>query len=153
MKAEQKISSTSGGLTSTIDDFDHFGRSVAGVGDVNGDGIADVAIGAHQDDDGGTDRGAVYVLFLNTDGTVKAEHKISDSAGGLTVSLDDIDNFGSGLAAIGDLDGDGVVGLVVGAQRDDDGGIDRGAYYVLDFAPLTTVTVNSTGDARRRRAR
>ncbi|MCP4960909.1 MAG: hypothetical protein GY925_16790, partial [Actinomycetia bacterium] len=55
----------------------------------------DIAVGAHQDDDGGTDRGAVNVLFLNADGTVKAEQNISSTTGGLTGPLDNSDQFGA----------------------------------------------------------
>ncbi|MCP4959930.1 MAG: CSLREA domain-containing protein, partial [Actinomycetia bacterium] len=46
---------------------------------------------------------------------------------------------------VGDLDGDGTIGLVVGAQYDDDGGTNRGAVYVLDLTG--SVVVNSTGDS------
>ncbi|MCP5028282.1 MAG: hypothetical protein GY929_18550, partial [Actinomycetia bacterium] len=134
VKAEQRISSTTGSLTGPLNDTDQFGRSVAGVGDVDGDGIADIAVGTYKDDDGGTDRGAVYVLFLNANGTVKAEQKLSSTTGGLTGPLDDSDQFGISVAGIGDLDGDGTIGLMVGAHRDDDGGTDRGAVYVLDLA-------------------
>ena len=35
-----------------------------GIGDLNGDGALDFAVGARQDDDGGTDRGALWVLFM-----------------------------------------------------------------------------------------
>ena len=146
MKAEQKISDTAGGLTATLDDSDTFGVSVAGVGDLDGDGRIDLAVGAHQDDDGGTNRGAVYVLFLNADGTVKGEQKISDTAGGLTATLDDSDTFGVSVAGVGDLDGDGRIDLAVGAFRDDDGGTDRGAIHVLQMGPPMPA-VNSTGDA------
>ncbi|MCP5027972.1 MAG: hypothetical protein GY929_16980, partial [Actinomycetia bacterium] len=128
---EQKISDTVGGLAAVLDDNDYFGGSVASIGDVDGDGIVDVAVGAYRDDDGGTDRGAVYVLLLNADGTVKAEQKISSTAGGLTGPLDDGDWFGSSVAGIGDVDGDGIVDITVGAYRDDDGGDGRGAVYVL----------------------
>lgn len=38
---------------------------------MNGDGIQDIAVGAYADDANGTDAGAVYVLFLNRDGTVQ----------------------------------------------------------------------------------
>ena len=41
------------------------------------------AVGADLDDTGGTDRGAVYVLFLNPDGTVADTTKIADGLGGL----------------------------------------------------------------------
>ncbi|MCP5029751.1 MAG: CSLREA domain-containing protein, partial [Actinomycetia bacterium] len=147
VKAEQKISSTTGSLTGPLDDTDDFGISVAGMGDLDGDGIADITVGALYDDDGGTDRGAAHVLFLNADGTVKAEQKISSVSGGLTGPLDDSDSFGRAVAGIGDLDGDGTIGLLVSADSDDDGGTDRGAVYVLDLTMSPTITVNSTGDA------
>ncbi|MCP3934855.1 MAG: hypothetical protein GY708_05720, partial [Actinomycetia bacterium] len=134
VKAEQKISSTTGSLTGPLDNSDYFGTSAAGVGDLDGDGIVDVAVGALFDDDGGTARGAVYVLFLNADGTVKDEQKISSVTGGLTGPLDDSDQFGRSVAGVGDLDGDGTIGLTVGAFNDDDGGTGRGAVYVLDLA-------------------
>lgn len=41
------------------------------IGDVNGDGIQDIAVGMPLDDDGSTDRGSVGILFMNRDGTVK----------------------------------------------------------------------------------
>ncbi|MCP3937687.1 MAG: hypothetical protein GY708_20225, partial [Actinomycetia bacterium] len=129
--AEQKISSTVGGLTGPLDDSDQFGRSMASIGDVDGDGIVDIAVGAYVDDDGGTNRGAVYVLFLNADGTVKAEQKISSTTGGLTGPLDNNDQFGQSVAGVGDLDGDGIADIAVGAATDDDGGSARGAVYVL----------------------
>ena len=46
-------------------DNDRFGISVADINDLNVDGICDVAIGTHQDDTGGQDRDAIYVLFEN----------------------------------------------------------------------------------------
>ncbi|MCP4962251.1 MAG: hypothetical protein GY925_23655, partial [Actinomycetia bacterium] len=89
--SEQKISDTAGGLTEVLGDSDSFGSSTASIGDLDGDGIVDIAVGSYGDDDGGSNRGAVYVLFLNADGTVKAEQKISSTTGGLTGPLDNID--------------------------------------------------------------
>ncbi|MCH8824087.1 MAG: FG-GAP repeat protein [Planctomycetes bacterium] len=70
------------------------------------------------------------MLFLNTNGTVKSHQKISDTEGGFKGILDDGDHFGW-VTSLGDLDGDGVGDLAVGAQNDDDGGTNRGAVYIL----------------------
>jgi len=131
VKSEQKISDTAGGFTGTLDDQDQFGTSVASLGDLDGDGIPDIAVGAGSDQDGGEDRGAVWILFLDTDGTVKSFQKISDLEGGFTGTLDNFDIFGISVASLGDLDGDGVTDIVVGARNDDDGNTDRGAVWIL----------------------
>jgi hypothetical protein len=127
----QKISDHEGGFTGELDDEDQFGRAVAPLGDLNSDGFLDIAVGAPLDDDVGTDRGAIWILFLNGDGTVQSEQKISDDAGGFEGNLDDNDEFGHALANIGDLNNDGVTDLAVGVPNDDDGGIDRGAVWIL----------------------
>jgi len=62
--SHQKISDTEGGFTGTLDHADGFGSSVASLGDLDGDGTVDVAVGAIGDDDGGGSHGAVWVLFL-----------------------------------------------------------------------------------------
>ncbi len=131
VKSHQKISDTQGRFTGTLDDTDAFGFSLALLDDLDGDGIGDLAVGAYLDDDGGNGRGAVWVLFLNTDGTVNSHQKISDTEGGFTGLLDDLDTFGSSVAALGDLDRDGVEDLAVGVPPDDDGGLNRGAVWVL----------------------
>lgn len=131
VRAHQKISSTIGGFTGTLDNGDRFGMSIAALGDLDADGTEDIAVGARGDDDGGTNRGAVWVLFLNTDGTVRAHQKISDLAGGFMDTLHTGDGFGSSATALGDLDADGRSELVVGAILYDDGGLDRGAIWIL----------------------
>ena len=131
VKSQQKISDTQGGFTGTLDDNDSFAFSLAALGDLDGDGVVDLALGAINDDDGGLNRGAVWVLFLNTNGTVKSHQKISDTEGGFTGILDDYDRFGSSVASLGDLDGDGVGDLAVGVVGDGDGGPLRGAVWVL----------------------
>jgi hypothetical protein len=131
VKAEQKISALEGGFGGALADGDGFGKSVANIGDLDGDGVTDLAVGATGDDDGGNARGAVWIVFLNANGTVKTEQKISGTAGGFGGALDDTDNFGESVAAIGDIDGDGVMDLAVGAEGDDDGGFSRGAVWIL----------------------
>jgi len=129
--SQAKISATAGGLTGPLDNDDEFGFAATGIGDLDGDTVPDVAVGAPFDDDGGTDKGAVYILLLNSNGTVKSQQKISATAGGFGGALDNSDHFGTAVANLGDLDGDGVTDLAIGAAGDDDGGTDRGAAWIV----------------------
>lgn len=128
--AYQKISSTEGSFTGILNNDDRF-RVVAGLGDLDGDGVEDLAVGATRDDDGGADRGAVWILFLNSDGTVKSHQKIGSTDGNFIGALSNSDFFGVSVVRLGDLDNDGVEDLAVGAEGDDDGGADRGAVWIL----------------------
>ncbi|MFK7918022.1 MAG: LamG-like jellyroll fold domain-containing protein [Ilumatobacter sp.] len=145
VKAQQELSNTEGGLAATLQLGDYFGISIAGVGDLDLDGIPDIAVGAHGTDDGGTDRGATYVLLLNSNGTIKAEQQISGSVGGLSTAPSNGDQFGASVTGLGDLDGDGTIGIAIGARYADDGGSLAGAVYVLDLE-IDSFSVNSTGD-------
>ena len=122
-----------------LDDYDTFGNEIIGIGDFDGDGIIDLAVGASEDDDGGKDKGAIYILFLNSDATVKSYQKISDTSGNFNANLDDYDFFGRDITNVGDFDGDGIIDLAVGAYRDDDGGKDKGAIYILFLNSDATV--------------
>ncbi len=108
----------------------NFGISIANIGDLDGDGVNDLAVGAHGDDDGGTNRGAIHILFMNTDGSVDSTEVINDSTAN-GPELSNHDKFGMSIANIGDLDGDGVNDLAVGADGDDTGGNNRGTVYIL----------------------
>ena len=136
---EQKISDTEGNFPAGLDDSDRFGSAVAGLGDLNGDSILDIAVGAPLDDDGGTDRGAVWILFMNADGTVQFAQKISNTEGGFSGILEDNDQFGAAIANIGDLNNDLLPEIAVGAIGDDDGGTDRGAIWILSLAENGTI--------------
>ncbi|MCP3906108.1 MAG: hypothetical protein GY715_20995 [Planctomycetes bacterium] len=114
VQGEQKITEMLGGFMGDLDANDLFGASVASIGDLDDDGIEDLAVGAPGDDDGGTNRGAVWILFMNADRTVKAEQKISDTIGGFGGALANGDRFGRSVAGLGDFDGDGVEDLAVG---------------------------------------
>ena len=134
-----KISSTSGGFTGVLDDNDYFGGAVASLGDMNGDGFVELAVGADYDADGGYWSGAVWILSLNADGTVQSNVKISDSEGGFTGGIGSDTIFGTDIENIGDLNGDGVEDLAVGARRD--GINDLGAVWILFMN--NNLTVNS----------
>ena len=156
--SHQKISSTSGGFAGLLDVEDEFAVHFADLGDLDGPGpsVAALVVGAAGDDDGGLDRGAFYILFLDNTGNVLSQRKISDTQGNFTAPLEDADDFGSSMAALGDLDGSGpsVATLAVGAPRDDDGGLvgaNRGALYLfyLDRAGniLSEQTISDTQSA------
>jgi len=131
VKSKQKISNTSGGLGSILLSGIQFGSGITNIGDLDDDGVTDIAVSATYDDDGGTDRGCVFVLFLNTDGTVKSSQKISSTQGGFGTGLGNSDWFGESVGSLGDLDGDGTPDIAVGATGDDDGGSAIGAVWVL----------------------
>jgi len=131
VKSHQKISDLEGNFTGTLDNSDYFGSSVTSLGDMDGDGATDIAVGAYNDNDGGADKGAVWMLFLNQNGTVKSHQKISNLEGNFTWTLNDSDYFGSSVTSPGDLDGDSITDLAVGAFGDDDGGSATGAVWML----------------------
>ena len=131
VKTHQKISDIEGGFSGILYDDDRFGNSVAGLGDQNNDGIPDLAVGAFLDDDGGSNRGAVWILFLNTDGTVLSHQKISDTQGNFTGTLDDLDYFGMSVASIGDFNQDGMGDIAIGAYGSDNGGTDQGSVWIV----------------------
>ena len=136
-----------------LEDSDFFGSAVEKIGDLDGNGVNDLAVGAFDDNGEGTDRGALHIIFLNSDGTLtKQSAEINDSTtNGPTLS--DVDRFGSSVADIGDLDGNGVNDLAVGAYLDDEIGSNRGALHIIFMHETTqpTVTITSStgssGDA------
>ena len=135
VKANQKINSTEGGFGGVLANGDGFGSSVTSMGDMNGDGVSDLAVGASLTDIGGNAAGATWLLFMNCDGTVADELLIAEGEGGLTGNIRPGERFGAAVTPIGDLNGDGIGDLVVGASHNDDGdgevGEARGALYVL----------------------
>ncbi len=102
-----------GGLVADLDSGDRFARDHDAIGDVNKDGVIDYVIGARSDDDGGVDAGAVYILFMNNDGSVLFNQKISMLEGGFNETLNAGNFFGYGVAGIGDYDNDGIPDIAV----------------------------------------
>lgn len=131
VKSTSKVSNAGGGMPNQIPGYSNFGSAVANIGDLNGDGVPDLAVGAPRDDDGGFNRGAVWIVFLNSTGFAGSWQKISDTQGGFTGGLQDNDLFGSSIAAIGDMDEDGIVDLAVGEPGSDDAGASSGGFWIL----------------------
>ncbi len=135
-----KLADGTGGFSGVLANGDEFGESIADLGDVDDDGVTDLVVGAPRSDVGGADRGSVFVVFMNANGTAKGQLKIADGAGGFAGGqLDDSDFFGWSVARLGDLDNDDVPDMAVGAVLDDDGGTNRGAFYVLFLTATGTV--------------
>jgi hypothetical protein len=112
---------------------DQSGRSVASAGDVNGDGFADVIVGAWGADPNGYNSGASYVVFGQASGFA-ADLNLSslDGSDGFRISGVSGGDFSSGSAAsAGDVNGDGLADLIVGANFADPNGLDSGASYVV----------------------
>jgi len=143
VKGSAKISKTQGGLAAPVEADDGWFSSVAGLGDLDGDGVRDIAVGAMTDDDGGNGKGAVHLLLLNANGTVKSQKKISDTQGGFDGVLVTAALFGESVAVFPDLDGNGTVDLAVGASQDKDGAVGtfatRGAVWILFLDATGTV--------------
>ena len=99
---------------------DRLGTSVSGAGDVNGDGHADLIAGAPNDVNYGTESGSARV-FSGADGGILYTF-IGDSAG---------DYLGHSVSGAGDVNGDGVADLVVGALYDDNNGTNSGSARVI----------------------
>jgi Ca2+-binding RTX toxin-like protein len=139
---------------------DYSGGSVASAGDVNGDGIDDLIIGARGADPNGSASGVSYVVFGRADG-FGASFDLATLYGsnGFRVSgAEAFDQSGYAVASAGDVNGDGIDDLMIGAWRADPNGSDSGASYVVfgrdtatvgDFeANLNLSTLNGTNGFR-----
>jgi hypothetical protein len=92
-------------LSSGID-AEQFGASIAAGGDLNGDGLSDLAVGAPYSDSLGLDAGRVYLYF----GRQGAPSNMASGAiDGQLPSM----RFGSAVSSAGDLDGDTIADLLV----------------------------------------
>jgi hypothetical protein len=86
---------------------ERFGSSVAGAGDVNGDGFADVVVGAVLNDAGGIDAGRAYAYFGGPGADLVEDRTFTGSVAG--------GRFGHAVAGAGDANGDGHRDVLVGA--------------------------------------
>ncbi len=109
------------------------GRHVASAGDVNGDGFADVIIGAYFASPNGSGSGASYVVFGHAPG-FSASLNLSDLNGSNGFRIAGAaagDASGHSVSSAGDLNGDGFDDIIVGADYADPNGTSSGASYVI----------------------
>ncbi|MFQ5700846.1 MAG: FG-GAP-like repeat-containing protein [Acidobacteriota bacterium] len=101
-----------------------FGSSVAGAGDVNGDGFSDVVVGAPGDAAGEAGEGLAYVYLGSVSGLSVTPHRI------LQINQPGA-GFGVAVGSAGDVNGDGFADVVVGANLYDNDQVNEGGAFVF----------------------
>lgn len=130
-------SGASGGLLRTLRlgaPGDGFGYAVDGLDDLDGDGLPEIAVGAPAQSSAGAGAGRVVVLS-GADGSLLRSFLGADAG----------DLFGSAVARLGDVNGDGVNELVVGAPAA--GASANGLVYVYDLVTGTPLYAPLVPDA------
>jgi len=116
-----------------------FGQSVKFAGDVNGDGYADVIIGAPYADDTGTDKGIAYIFHGSSTGV--------DATADATLTFPSTENgafFGASVSAAGDINGDGYGDVVIGAYGANSTRTDLGQAFIFQGS---STGVDNTADS------
>jgi hypothetical protein len=112
----------------------HFsGNAISSAGDINGDGIDDLIVGAPFADPNGSDSGESYVVFGRNGGfDASLELSSLDGSNGFMISgIDTSDRSGVSVSGAGDVNGDGVDDLIIGADSADPNGNGSGESYVV----------------------
>ncbi|MEC8424160.1 MAG: integrin alpha, partial [Myxococcota bacterium] len=123
---------------------DQAGKHVAGAGDIDDDGYADILVGAPNLDIGATNEGGVYV-FLGMDLGTASDLQLYDAHATLTGEAGG-DRVGEAATDAGDVDGDGMSDVLIGASGNDDAGTSAGKAYLLYGDSITDDAVLSDAD-------
>lgn len=122
---------------------DAAGSAVVAPGDVDGDGLPDLAVGAEFHTATETWSGVVYVVTTTPDGA----SSLKDASAYFLLGESQNDRVGSYLAAAGDVDGDGLGDLLIGAPLSNSAYASGGAAYFVSAATITAGASTSLGSA------
>ncbi|MFP5273475.1 beta strand repeat-containing protein, partial [Coleofasciculus sp.] len=130
-----QLDGSNGFVINSIGSFDSLGASVSGAGDINGDGIDDLIIGApYADPNGNLRAGETYIVFGKSggfDATLNLS-QLNGSNGFVLNGTDSFDSSGGSVGGAGDINGDGIDDLIIGAPYADPNGIyGAGESYVV----------------------
>jgi len=131
------LDGSNGFVLNGINFGDRSGSSLSGAGDINGDGVNDLVIGAPgADRNGQQDAGESYVVFGGSEVGVGGVIELSDlngSAGFALIGVGRTDSAGYSVSEAGDVNGDGVDDLIIGAPKANSNGQRRltGEGYVV----------------------
>jgi hypothetical protein len=107
---------------------DQAGSAISGAGDVNGDGYADILIGAK----GYSNQGRVYFYYGNGIASpLRGEYAPLNATANATFTGTAMSNAGSAVAGAGDVNGDGYADILVGAYMDDTGAFNAGRAFLF----------------------
>lgn len=122
--------------------FQGIGRSIAS-GDLNGDSIDDILIGANSSDLSGTDTGTAYVIFgkKSSFGSGVNVSNLKPYEGLAILGATDFDRIGEAVA-VGDIDNDGKADALIGSPRSDPNGSNSGAVYAFFNSSSYTLEVS-----------
>ena len=112
---------------------DYSGNSIAGAGDVNGDGYDDILIGAVYNDESGLYAGQTYVIFGKKTGWIM-DMNLSNSDASF-MGENEGDYSGRAIACVGDVNGDRYDDILIGANGNDEGGNLSGQTYLIFGKP------------------
>ncbi|MBE9103227.1 FG-GAP repeat protein, partial [filamentous cyanobacterium LEGE 07170] len=136
-----------------IDTGDYSGRSVSDAGDINGDGFDDLIIGASWADPNGNDSaGESYVVFGSDQGFAANldPRDLNGSNGFVLNGIDEDDSSGRSVSGAGDVNGDGIADLIIGAPTANPNGTrSAGEIYVVFGRGPTTRNDGLTGTSGR----
>ncbi len=129
---------------------DSAGTAVAGAGDVDGDGLDDLLVGADGEDSAESDAGAAYLVFGSQLGSAPDLQRLAAASAKL-LGTSPSEKTGAAVASAGDVDGDGLADLLIGAWSADGEASNCGAAYfmlgpVSGELPLTAADATLLGE-------